>query len=189
MRWSASHVLPETTHRLLDSSRAVISYCFLRVFYVYVLPSTMLTGDSRTNDNSNAEPEASQASQTQQPTSSDGEKAPASPAKRNDNSNPQQGTSSRGARVAAQSHQSAEAAAPTALVSSFPRPQQPILQRPSLKIPPTKKDDRKLFVGGLPSDGKFLISFLCDDGFRVNRRISWLTRLPRFLHSLSSLSL
>jgi hypothetical protein len=54
----------------------------------------------------------------------------------NDNSNPQQGTGVH--RTSASS-------------SAKPQPAAP--QRVTLLIPPTVKDARKLFVGGLPSDG------------------------------------
>jgi len=30
--------------------------------------------------------------------------------------------------------------------------------RPSMKVPPTRKDDRKLFVGGLPANSKFKLA-------------------------------
>jgi hypothetical protein len=55
----------------------------------------------------------------------------------NDNSNPQQGTGV---------HRSPSGN------SSSAKPQ-PAPQRVTLLIPPTVKDARKLFVGGLPSDG------------------------------------
>ena len=54
----------------------------------------------------------------------------------NDNSNPQQGSGGL---------KSQGMAAPTQPIQ--------VAQRPDFKIPPTKKDARKLFVGGLPSDG------------------------------------
>lgn len=59
----------------------------------------------------------------------------ATPKRVNDDSNPQQGTGSRTAAgmMTAQSQ-----------------------HRPGFKVPPTKKDSRKVFVGGLPSNGKFL---------------------------------
>lgn len=53
----------------------------------------------------------------------------------NDNSNPQQGTGA-------------------------PYGGQPITNINNIKIPPTIKDDRKLFVGGLPSDGKWEYTFM-----------------------------
>lgn len=55
----------------------------------------------------------------------------------NDNSNPQQG-------------------ADITMNHAF----HPGSQTRAMKIPPTAKDDRKLFVGGLPSDGKPDISIL-----------------------------
>lgn len=64
------------------------------------------------------------------------------PPKCNDNSNPQQGTG--GARSTPKSPEGA----PQPQASSGP------YSRPSLLVPPTKKDERKLFVGGLPSDGE-----------------------------------
>lgn len=51
---------------------------------------------------------------------------------RNDNSNPQQGTGTVGRPSGAEI----------------------VHTRPSLQIPPTRKDARKLFVGGLPADSK-----------------------------------
>jgi hypothetical protein len=71
--------------------------------------------------------------------------APVAP-ESNDNSNPQQGT---GGRLA-----SSTASSPLAKNSKEASSQQPA--RVNLKIPPSKKDDRKLFVGGLPSDGTYL---------------------------------
>lgn len=61
----------------------------------------------------------------------------------NDNSNPQQGTGivRHSASVKAASHPHS---------ASFT----------TLKIPPTKKDARKLFVGGLPSDGTYATACL-----------------------------
>lgn len=65
---------------------------------------------------------------------------------RNDNSNPQQGTvASKGVTT------SSTSAAATSSTSPPPADTFPI-QRPTMKIPPSKKDSRKLFVGGLPSD-------------------------------------
>lgn len=64
--------------------------------------------------------------------------------KRNDDSNPQQGTG--GAKASQDSppeKTSVDANAPMRY------------SRPSLKIPPTAKDERKLFVGGLPPNGTF----------------------------------
>jgi hypothetical protein len=66
----------------------------------------------------------------QTPQSASGQATTSEPPQRNDNSNPQQGT---GRPV------------PTGEATLN-------LSRPSMKIPPTKKDSRKLFVGGLPSD-------------------------------------
>jgi hypothetical protein len=66
----------------------------------------------------------------------------------NDNSNPQQGT---GTRVACGANSDIDDDAKPPTVPS---------QRAPLKIPPTVKDVRKLFVGGLPSDGKFLFLFV-----------------------------
>jgi hypothetical protein len=56
---------------------------------------------------------------------------------RNDNSNPQQGP---GSVQHSESVKSASQSDSTSVLST-------------LKLPPTKKDSRKLFVGGLPSDG------------------------------------
>jgi hypothetical protein len=56
----------------------------------------------------------------------------------NDNSNPQQGTGIHRSPTGTLSAKSQQSAAP---------------QRVTLLIPPTVKDARKLFVGGLPSDG------------------------------------
>lgn len=62
---------------------------------------------------------------------------------RNDNSNPQQGTGGvRPIDSPAQFSEVATTVAPTPYI------------RPTIKIPPTKKDERKLFVGGLPANGK-----------------------------------
>lgn len=66
-------------------------------------------------------------------------------ANRNDDSNPQQGTGTT-------SGASAKSTPPP--VTPTTTPQRLVAQRPSLKIPPTAKDERKLFVGGLPADGK-----------------------------------
>ena len=62
------------------------------------------------------------------------EKAPVEELKRNDDSNPQQGGS------------------PKSDGRAVGRTITTTHQRPSLMIPPTAKDERKLFVGGLPSD-------------------------------------
>lgn len=112
----------------------------------------MLTVTS--TDNMPLADKAPQTQEQKQPIDEDKAQAPTSTTttapnvaaapKRNDDSNPQQGTG------------------PTTTTKESPpspKPQTaathaPILQRPSLKIPPTAKDDRKLFVGGLPSDGK-----------------------------------
>jgi len=59
---------------------------------------------------------------------------------RNDNSNPQQGSGTTRNIMTSVHHLG-------------PLPNH---GRPSLKIPPTKKDSRKLFVGGLPVDSKLL---------------------------------
>jgi hypothetical protein len=69
----------------------------------------------------------------------------------NDNSNPQQGT---GVLV----RQSASA-------KTTYRPHSPrSVSRSTLRIPPMEKDARKLFVGGLPSDGMyFSIRHIHDD--------------------------
>lgn len=64
------------------------------------------------------------------PTPSTSEAAVSSQINRNDNSNPQQGT---GGPVGQQ-------------VKEMPRA--------NMLVPPTKKDSRKLFVGGLPADSK-----------------------------------
>jgi hypothetical protein len=56
---------------------------------------------------------------------------------RNDNSNPQQGPGS----VLSESVKSASQSDSASITT--------------LKLPPTKKDSRKLFVGGLPSDGTY----------------------------------
>lgn len=78
---------------------------------------------------------------------------------RNDNSNPQQGTG--GSRSVSASPDSTkqtckEDAAPTPNLSSAKNIP---YTRASLKIPPTKKDERKLFVGGLPANSKYLEGF------------------------------
>ena len=62
---------------------------------------------------------------------------------RNDDSNPQQGT---GKNLGTPKPDESTVPQPAARVSA---------QRPSLLIPPTAKDDRKLFVGGLPADSKY----------------------------------
>jgi hypothetical protein len=63
---------------------------------------------------------------------------PSSGGQTNDNSNPQQGTGAGGMMKA-------------------PLPQSNHLAAAQdFKIPPTRKDARKLFVGGLPSDGAYL---------------------------------
>jgi len=71
------------------------------------------------------------------------DEAPVIESSRNDDSNPQQGT---GKNVGTPKSVESSATHPTTRVS---------VQRPSLLIPPTAKDDRKLFVGGLPADSKF----------------------------------
>ena len=80
--------------------------------------------------------------QQQQPTPSPSVVPEARPpnATTNDNSNPQQGSGG--------SKNRGMTAAPSP-------PTQHGDQRQEFKIPPTKKDARKLFVGGLPSDGMF----------------------------------
>jgi hypothetical protein len=60
---------------------------------------------------------------------------------RNDNSNPQQGPGSVRHSDAVKSASHSDSASIS-----------------TLKIPPTRKDSRKLFVGGLPSDGTYCIS-------------------------------
>lgn len=71
----------------------------------------------------------------------------ASEALRNDDSNPQQGGG--GAVPPPQQPQGSGRTQTNAPAVRHGMP-----QRPSLKIPPTAKDERKLFVGGLPADGK-----------------------------------
>jgi hypothetical protein len=66
------------------------------------------------------------------------------PKTRNDNSNPQQGTGGSQTTSASRVARSLD----TPLPSSVP------YSRPSLRIPPTQKDERKLFVGGLPANGE-----------------------------------
>ena len=84
------------------------------------------------------------APQSKEPTPIEKEtmEAPVVESKRNDDSNPQQGTG--------KNMPIAESSVPPP-VTRVPA------QRASLKIPPTAKDDRKLFVGGLPSDSKFTV--------------------------------
>jgi hypothetical protein len=72
-------------------------------------------------------------------------------ATKNDNSNPQQGTGSRAP--------AAPAAQPV-----------PVIQAPSFK--PTEKDARKLFVGGLPSDGTYYGLAI----FWVEQLIDWINQ-------------
>ena len=98
----------------------------------------------------------------------------ASPKPRNDNSNPQQGTGvvSEGANPPSGAStpttavtESSAAAHETAVAGAAPAEPPVIVNptpnrvshhgRPSLKIPPTKKDPRKLFIGGLPPDSKY----------------------------------
>ena len=93
-------------------------------------------------------PVAAQAAQSGQQKTEDKSSSQKSPAKRNDDSNPQQGTGQTAGETPSGAPPAAEA-----ILAASPRPA--FLQRPSLKIPPTKKDDRKLFVGGLPSDGEW----------------------------------
>ena len=65
---------------------------------------------------------------------------------RNDDSNPQQGTGMNSDAASKPENKSPVTGTPTS--HRLPN------QRPSLKIPPTAKDERKLFVGGLPADSK-----------------------------------
>jgi hypothetical protein len=58
------------------------------------------------------------------------------PSRTNDNSNPQQGPGSVQHSESVKSASQSDSASIT-----------------TVKVPPTKKDSRKLFVGGLPSDG------------------------------------
>ena len=77
---------------------------------------------------------------------------------RNDNSNPQQGTGSpRQAIMPTTNEPNGNGNGSTSFGKPQTENQQQFYQspsglRPSLKIPPTKKDPRKLFVGGLPAD-------------------------------------
>lgn len=72
----------------------------------------------------------------------------------NDNSNPQQGSS--GSRTLLATNKSAvNASERVAAIQQYQHQHQ---QRAPLKFPPTVKDARKLFIGGLPSDGTFLYS-------------------------------
>lgn len=50
------------------------------------------------------------------------------------------------------------------------RPPRLIDTRPNMKIPATHKDNRKLFVGGLPPDGKFLDPL---DMSRAHTHLRW----------------
>lgn len=73
--------------------------------------------------------------------------------KRNDNSNPQQGTGglrSLSGSVSAEAR--SESSSFAALAPSGPATHAGEIPRRPLAIPPFKKDNRKLFVGGLPSD-------------------------------------
>ena len=73
------------------------------------------------------------------PTIGSSQSARSSVGQTNDNSNPQQGTGAGGMTKAA-----------------LPQSNHlPVAQ--DFKIPPTKKDARKLFVGGLPSDGTYTL--------------------------------
>ena len=65
---------------------------------------------------------------------------------RNDNSNPQQGTGGVRPVAVAVEVKPAETRKQSKQTHEY--------VRPSLKIPPTQKDERKLFVGGLPANGK-----------------------------------
>jgi RNA recognition motif-containing protein len=76
--------------------------------------------------------------------------------KRNDDSNPQQGTGG---------------------ANDTPSKKTPVnapvrYSRPSLKVPPTAKDERKLFVGGLPPNGTFLRRLDCLGSVDAFSRIS-----------------
>jgi hypothetical protein len=81
----------------------------------------------------------------------------------NDNSNPQQGTG--GPRSIVSTYQSGVSSSPApptgdgnTIPNNFVAP--PHYHHPSLKVPPTQRDGRKLFVGGLPAD-------VTDEEFRV----------------------
>jgi len=83
--------------------------------------------------------------------------------KTNDNSNPQQGSSVQASAAAVASSSS------SSKPSSFDRDRVQAVSsagaftgnfKSHSKINPTKKDIRKLFVGGLPSEGRLLISVL-----------------------------
>jgi hypothetical protein len=65
------------------------------------------------------------------------------PSRTNDNSNPQQGPGSVHHSDSVKTASRSDSASIT-----------------TVKIPPTKKDSRKLFVGGLPSDGTYALAFL-----------------------------
>ena len=82
----------------------------------------------------------------------------------NDNSNPQQGTMLKpnqhhGSKWNQHTHYKSDGSTPSNM-SQQPSPHYGAItdtafpQRP-FKIPPTKKDNRKLFVGGLPSNSKW----------------------------------
>jgi hypothetical protein len=77
----------------------------------------------------------------------------------NDNSNPQQGTGTGGNRTPKSADKPLAILAKSSDRVLQPQQQQE-QQRGPLKIPPTVKDVRKLFVGGLPSDGTSLSSWV-----------------------------
>jgi hypothetical protein len=116
-------------------------------YYSYVL-STYHRHDQMSNESS-AKTEATPTSSTQASSTDDKEQTPAQ-ANRNDNSNPQQGN---GKNIKGGAEN---------LVTEDTKTPAPVWAhahlRPSLKIPPTAKDERKLFVGGLPGNSKYLIT-------------------------------
>lgn len=71
---------------------------------------------------------------------------------KNDNSNPQQGT---GGFRSPQATRNANDVKTTPL-------QNDVVLRPAPKIPPTAKDSRKLFVGGLPADSTYSYADKCN---------------------------
>lgn len=90
---------------------------------------------------------------TEEPTKAATEEAVAPVvAQRNDNSNPQQGTGGLAKQSSDSSSEKPHNGAPTS--TTVPNTE----TRKALTVPPFKKDSRKLFVGGLPADSKFLRS-------------------------------
>jgi hypothetical protein len=70
----------------------------------------------------------------------------------NDNSNPQQGSVCIRSKMMKETNTGEKVSVTSDILHDD------LGQRPAMKIPPTIKDSRKLFVGGLPSDSKCILS-------------------------------